>query len=107
MSYNKTIVCLANSRKLSGRCVAGLELTSGGKSIWIRPVSSRLGGELSDNDRRYKNGQEVQVLDKVSIVFKGPIPHGFQPENHLIDDEEYWSRTETATFDEVAALVEA
>ena len=32
------IVCLANSRKISGRCIAGKIMDSG---KWIRPVSSR------------------------------------------------------------------
>ncbi|MGH7707024.1 MAG: dual OB domain-containing protein, partial [Vulcanimicrobiaceae bacterium] len=35
----KRIVCLANSRKLQGRCVAGRELQKNGPGAWIRPVS--------------------------------------------------------------------
>ena len=38
----KRIVCLANSRKLGGRCIAGKELLADGVSgSWIRPVSHR------------------------------------------------------------------
>jgi len=37
------LVCLANSRKLGGRCVACLRLVGGG---WVRPVSSFSDGTL-------------------------------------------------------------
>ena len=37
----KRIVCLANSRKRGGRCVAGKELLADGRAGgWIRPVSA-------------------------------------------------------------------
>jgi hypothetical protein len=35
----KRILCLANSRKLSGRCVAGTEIVKGRPGTWLRPVS--------------------------------------------------------------------
>lgn len=106
MAYNKTIICLANSRKTSGRCVAGIELTASGAGGWIRPVSSRPAGELSDHDRRYRDGVEARVLDRISIRFLQPQQHAFQPENHLIDDGYYWDRIGTATANEVAKSVE-
>jgi hypothetical protein len=37
----KRIVCLANSRKMSGRCLAGRELINGLPGGWVRPVSAR------------------------------------------------------------------
>ena len=37
------VLVLANSRKTSGRCVAGIDLESGS---WVRPVSNRPNGEL-------------------------------------------------------------
>lgn len=36
----KRILCLANSRKLSGRCVAGREIANPRLGPWVRPVSS-------------------------------------------------------------------
>ncbi len=83
-------MCLANSRKESGRCVAGLEIVESGLKGWIRPVSSREKGEVSLDERRYENGQDVQLLDIVDIRFVEPRPHGCQVENHLIDDTEHW-----------------
>ncbi len=86
MPYKRRIVCLANSRKESGRCVAGLEIVESGLKGWIRPVSGREKGELSLDERRYENGQDVQLLDIIDIRFVEPRPHGCQVENHLIED---------------------
>jgi hypothetical protein len=97
-SYIKTIICLANSRKISGRCIAGREIVNGRLGAWVRPVSSRENGELSDEDRRYENGKDPQVLDVIQIPLLAPRPHTFQTENHLIDADRYWSFDRVATF---------
>ena len=89
--YSKTILCLANSRKTSGRCVAGREIVNNTLGSWIRPVSARGSGELSELDRRYENGQHPQVLDIIRIPMLASKPHQFQAENHLIDDGYYWT----------------
>ena len=47
MSVVKRIVCLANSHKLTGRCVAGKELRDGRSVTWIQPVSARENEEVS------------------------------------------------------------
>ena len=44
----KRIVCLANSRKLHGRCVAGREWDGDRVGPWLRPVSARAGQAVSD-----------------------------------------------------------
>ncbi|OOO17851.1 UNVERIFIED_ORG: hypothetical protein BTE55_32440 [Rhizobium sophorae] len=89
--YSKTILCLANSRKISGRCIAGRELSKGQLGAWIRPVSARLNAELSEEDRRFENGRDPRVLDIIRIPMIEPKPHAFQVENHLIDAEYYWT----------------
>jgi len=48
MATVKRLVCLANSRKLSGRCVAGRELSGGRPIGWVRPVSARENEEVSE-----------------------------------------------------------
>jgi hypothetical protein len=45
--YKKTIVCLANSIKDNGRCIAGREVLANRYGGWIRPVSDRATAELS------------------------------------------------------------
>jgi hypothetical protein len=71
--YTKTIICLANSRKRSGRCVAGKEIVAGKIGGWIRPISARPAGELSEGERRLDNGQEPKLLDVIQIAMSRVI----------------------------------
>ncbi len=90
MATTKRIVCLANSRKLSGRCVAGVELTAEGPPKWIRPVSARENQEVSEYERQYENGSDPKLLDIIDVSLLGHQPSGFQQENWLLDPERYW-----------------
>ena len=100
-NYSKTILCLANSRKTSGRCIAGREVVDNVLGGWVRPVSSQGSGEVSEEDRRYENGKDPQVFDIIRIPMLEPKPHQFQAENHLIDDKYYWSLERRATWGDV------
>ncbi len=51
MKTVKQVVCLANSRKLNGRCIAGKELVQGKATDWIRPVSTREHEEVSEYEQ--------------------------------------------------------
>jgi hypothetical protein len=84
------IVCLANSRKISGRCIAGKIIES---NKWIRPVSSRESEEISEEERRYKDGQMPKLFDIISIPVNSHKPTLHQKENYLIKDEYYWEKT--------------
>lgn len=90
MNYEKTIICLANSRKMSERCIAGLEFEGRRVGGWIRPVSSRAEGEISASDRSIENSAEPGLLDILRIPMIEPRPNGFQTENHLIDNRYDW-----------------
>ena len=83
------IVCLANSRKISGRCIAG-KIISDNK--WMRPISSRVSEEISEEERRYENGQMPKLLDIINIPVKEHKPQLFQNENYLIEDDYYWEK---------------
>jgi hypothetical protein len=104
--YEKTFICLANSRKNSGRCIAGRELINGLPGPWIRPISGRPGAEISEDDRRYENGLDPQVLDVITVRFIEPRPIAFQTENHLINDRFYWAFRRKATVEEALAAVD-
>ncbi len=84
------IVCLANSRKISGRCIAGKIIAA---NKWIRPVSNRESEEISEEEQRYKNGEMPKLLDIISIPVKNLKPTRHQKENYLIDDRYYWEKT--------------
>jgi len=90
MSYTKTIVCLANSRKLAGRCVAGKEWDGCNPGAWCRPVSARDRGELTAERWYYKTWRDPQLLDLIEVSLLGPRPSTFQTENHLVDTSVRW-----------------
>lgn len=104
--YFKDIICLANSRKLSGHCVAGREVS--GKSIgpWIRPVSAKKTGELSGLDVRFQDGKHPEMLDIIRIKFIRPISHGYQTENHEIESSFYWEKKGKIEWTNVQLMAE-
>ena len=106
MPYAKTILCLANSRKPGGNCVAGREVVQGGFGVWLRPVSARQGREISDEDERYQNGVLPSVLDIIEIPMSAPAPEQHQQENHVIDDRSYWVRRGRADWAELVNAVD-
>ncbi|MGH9498531.1 MAG: dual OB domain-containing protein [Terriglobales bacterium] len=107
MPYRKTIVCLANSRKMSGRCIAGKEIDDrrclGG---WIRPVSDRPTQEISEEERQFKRGGDPKLLDIIQIEMLESRPHAPQLENHLINPRSYWVNEGKATWDEVKSATD-
>jgi hypothetical protein len=91
MTFYKTIVCLANSRKEGGRCVAGKEIVNNQLTHnWIRPVSSKELGELSEIETLLKDGKSPKLLDVITIPFLQPKSHVYQTENYLIDNHRRW-----------------
>ncbi len=106
MNYTRKIVCLANSRKPGGRCVAGREVLENAYGGWIRPVSVRPSAEISLEERRYENGQDPQILDVVNIPMLAPVPRVHQTENHMIDAEKYWTKERVLKWADLPSLVE-
>jgi len=90
MHYTKRIICLANSRKMLGRCIAGLEMVGEGVGGWLRPVSNRSTAQISRSDRRFEDGSEPDLLDILDIPLLEPRPYSCHTENHLIDDKSCW-----------------
>jgi hypothetical protein len=106
MSYSKTILCLANSRKFSGHCIAGKNITNGTAGAWIRPVSPRRTGELANSECIYKNGGLPELLDFMQVSFERIAPDAYQTENQLIDVNNKWQFIRKATWPEVMASLD-
>lgn len=73
---------MANSRKLSGRCVAGIRTDGAG---WIRPVSQSPDGTLYWPQYLLSDGTEPRILDVIEIELVCPRPAVHQPENWISD----------------------
>ena len=76
------VICLANSHKHGGRCVAGLRLDGGG---WVRPVSTEPEGVLQTWHYTLASGGEAALLDvlRMRLTTARPDPH--HPENCRMD----------------------
>ena len=104
--YHKDILCRANSRKLVGRCIAGREILDRGVGSWIRPVSSRPSAEVNLDERGYQNGREPEIMDIIRIPMIRPLPQFHQQENHLIDDESYWTRQGSMSWSDLPGMTD-
>ncbi|MCQ3815074.1 MAG: hypothetical protein KTU85_11765 [Acidimicrobiia bacterium] len=80
------MLCIANSEKLGGRCVAGMRLDD--KSL-IRPVSDTKDGELNASACQLNVGRAVQPLDVVRVGLRRPEPRRHQPENWIATDKQW------------------
>lgn len=81
-------VCLANSFKLHGRCVAGIILDHKNQPAvnnlgpkWIRPISETEHGELPTD-----HVSHIKLLDIVEISDVNYVGKGHQSENALYDE---------------------
>ena len=78
------IVCLANSYKEGGRCVAGIELNKNKELLcekkWIRPICKTMYGEIPTLLVKH-----IKPLDIIKFKITGNASDGFQSENVLFD----------------------
>ncbi len=105
MATVKRIVCLANSIKNSGRCLAGREiLENGGYGGWIRPVSGRATMEVSLDECRCSRGMIPRLLDILDVPLREAAPHGHQTENYSIEPDGRWVKAGELPWDELERL---
>lgn len=101
----KRIVCLANSWKSGGYCVAGREILPDGRiGEWVRPVSKRDGEEVSVKEQRYPDGTFPQLLDVIDVPLLRPMPHHHQCENWLLDPRARWKKAGVLARQELRRL---
>src|SRR5438477_9111006 len=76
------LICLANSNKMGGRCIAGLRTDGGG---WVRPIASETEhGQLYFRHFKLDDGSEPKVLDVIRVDLARAAPAPGQPENWII-----------------------
>jgi hypothetical protein len=100
-AYEKTILCLANSRRPGGTCFAGKEFANGASSHWVRPINASNGGAISGQDRLYADHSHAELFDIVKVPLVTPKPHLHHKEDHQIDSKVFWEKTGRATWDDV------
>lgn len=71
-------LCLANSRKHGGRCLAGIDLATG---RWLRPVSSRSTTGALSLMQSVVDGEVIEVFDRVNLEIEEVPTSPAQPEN--------------------------
>ena len=103
----KTIICLANSYKHGGRCIAGREVVGGEIGAWVRPISSRPGHEVGEHERHYADRGAVAVLDIADVSLVGHSPSGHQPENYVLAGNGSWRRLGSASWTQVYQCADA
>ncbi len=72
------VICLANSYKHHGRCIAGIEVDSG---QWIRPVSTFDDGRIQVENRKI-NAENINILDIVSMPIDKQQKLGYEVESY-------------------------
>jgi hypothetical protein len=106
MGYVRRIVCLANSLKKGGYCIAGREVRGNGFGPWIRPVSERKSAEVWLTECLYDDSSAPALLDIIDVPLLRPAPHGHQTENHILDPASPWIKAGSLPRRELSRLLE-
>jgi hypothetical protein len=99
--YEKTILCLANSYRPDGFCVAGKEFDDNLTGAWVRPINSGNSNAISARDREYEDGAQADLLDIIRIPMLRSAARGHHHEDHEIDSDLYWTKAGRATWQQV------
>ena len=98
----KRIVCLANSTRPGGRCLAGKEVLSDcGIGVWVRPVSDQGSEAVSQEEMRLQDGNLPQVLDVIDVPVLSRRPKNHQRENWLLGRDTRWKKVERISNSEL------
>jgi hypothetical protein len=104
-TYTKSFLCLANSRKPGGHCVAGRTFNNENYTGWLRPISTRNSHEISGAEQLYADGSGAKLLDVIKVTLAQAQPIFYQTENHVIAPIR-WEKLQDATWNHVTAATE-
>lgn len=95
------IVCLANSYKHQGRCIAGIDIDTG---KWVRPVPQNR--DTIYNERFIDGKYEPQLLDLLEIPIGDQAPDkGCQPENRYLS-QGVWRKIRRLSLIDIERYIE-
>ena len=97
----KKFVCLADSYKTGGHCIAGIDMDS---KQWIRPVNGDAEQGLNNSQIWYNTHFLPQLLDVVEIDIIKKIPNRHQKENVLFNPSLCWKKTGAMSRDCLKSL---
>ncbi len=98
------MVCLANSYRPGGHCIAGKLLGPEGFSLWLRPVSPRPTAELQASECQYASRQTPRLLDLIHLPLDRSHPQGHQTENVVVQTGKPWRKLGTLDHEAVSSL---
>ena len=90
------IICFANSLKRGGRCIAGINSSTG---EWVRPISRLDDGRIPSN-LSIVDGEPIQPLDIIDIPLFDQ-GKGYECENRFISSK-IWRRLGKAEPEDIA-----
>jgi hypothetical protein len=97
MANEIELLCLANSRREGGRCIAGIDLKSG---KWVRLAKSD-GSPFTLDELSYGDGNSPAVLDKIKVrVLKSKASY-YHPENWVVDNQFRWEKIDRISINEL------
>jgi len=103
----KRLVCLANSRRPSGYCVAGKRMINGRAGRWVRPVSGRPSEGVSARESQYPDGTVPRVLDLMGVPLLEPKPKAYQTENWVIAPKSPWEFAGRITWNQLKTMTDS
>jgi hypothetical protein len=98
MTTWRRIICLANSYKNGGRCIAGVAHNLL-PALWVRPISAHDPVGLSERERQYATGDEPALLDIIEVPLVAQQTHQYQKENWVVDTSVPWKQSGTVDWD--------
>lgn len=106
MASTKQFVCLANSVKTGGRCIAGKLVNGKTVGPWLRPISTRPTAEVMGIEYLYADNTSPHLLDIIEVQLGAAKPHAHQTENQLIEAVR-WKKSGTASYAALSAMIDS
>ena len=61
---------------------------------------------MSEYERQYEDGSDPSVLDIIRVPLLNPCPTGYQQENWLLDESEYWVKVGRASHRDLVQIAD-